>query len=81
MVLMSLKGFSTGSVVKNTPANARDMGSIPGSGRYPWRKKCQPTPVFLPGKSHGQRGLMGYSPLGLRRVRHDLVTKQQQQYH
>ena len=29
-----------------------------------WRRKCQPTlfPVFLPGKSHGQRGLMGYSP-------------------
>ena len=33
--------------------------------------------VFLPGKSHGQRNLVGYSPWG-RRVRHDLVTEQQQ---
>ena len=29
-----------------------------------WRRKWQPTPVFLPGKSHGQRGLVGYSPWG-----------------
>ena len=29
-----------------------------------WRRKRQPTPVFLPGKSHGQRGLVGYSPWG-----------------
>ena len=43
-----------------------------------WRRKRQRTPVFLPGKSHGQRSLAGYSPRG-RRVRHDLVTKQQQQ--
>ena len=33
-------------------------------------------PVFLPGKSHGQRSLVGYSPWGLR-VKHDLATKQQ----
>ena len=36
------------------------------------------TPVFLPGKSHGQRSLAGYSPCDHKRVRHDLVTKQQQ---
>ena len=30
--------------------------------RFPWRRKWQPTPVFLPGKSHGQRSLTGYSP-------------------
>ena len=36
----------------------------------------QPTPVYLPGKSHGQRSLMGYSPWSSRRVKHDLVTKQ-----
>ena len=43
-------------VVKNPPGNAeelRDFGSIPGLGRFPWRRKWQPTPVFLPGKSHG----------------------------
>ena len=32
----------------------------------PWRRKRQPTPVFLPGKSHGQRHLVGYSPWGCR---------------
>ena len=32
--------------------------------KIPWNKKCQPTPVFLPGKSHGQRSLVGYSPWG-----------------
>ena len=30
----------------------------------PWRGTWQPTPVFLPGESHGQRSLVGYSPLG-----------------
>ena len=32
--------------------------------KMPWRRKGQPTPVFLPGKSHGQRSLAGYSPRG-----------------
>ena len=31
-------------------------------GKIPWRRKWQPTPVFLPGESHGQSGLTGYSP-------------------
>ena len=39
--------------------------------KIPWRRKWQPTPVFLPGKSHGQRSLVG------KRVRHDLMTKWQ----
>ena len=50
--------------VKNSPADAENMGSIPGSGRSPWRREWQPTPVFLPGEFHGQRSLVGYSPLG-----------------
>ena len=41
----------------------------------PWRRKWQPTPVFLPGKSHGWRSLAGWSPWGRKRVRHDLATK------
>ena len=41
------------------------------------KKKWQPTPVFLPRKSHGQRSLAGYSPWGHKSVRHDLVTKEQ----
>ena len=32
--------------------------------KVPWRRKWQPTPVFLPGESHGQRTLAGYSPWG-----------------
>ena len=52
-------------VVKNLPTNSgdvRDTGLIPGSGRFPWKRKWQPTPVFLPGESHGQRSLAGYGP-------------------
>ena len=45
--------------------------------RIPWRRKWRPTPVFLPGKFHGQRSLVGYSPWGHKRVRDDLATKQQ----
>ena len=53
-------GFSGGSVLKNPPTNARDTGSVPGLRRFPWRRKWQPTPVFLPGKSHEQKSLEGY---------------------
>ena len=42
------------------------------------RRKWQPIPTFLPGKSHGQKSLTGYSPWRLQRVRHDLETQQQQ---
>ena len=51
-------------VVKNPPANAGDAGSVPGSERFPWRRKWQPTSVFLPGESHEQKSLVGYSPWG-----------------
>ena len=57
------------------------MGSISESGRLPWRRKRQPTPVFLPGKFHGQRSLVGYSPQGHKRVGHSLATKWQQILH
>ena len=53
-----------GSDGKASAYNVGDLGSIPGSGRFPWRRKWQPTPIFLPGKSHGQRKLAGYSPWG-----------------
>ena len=47
-----------------------------GSGSSPWRRKWQPTPVFLPGKSHGQTSLGwgGYSPWDCR-VGHDWMTE------
>ena len=40
------------------------VGSIPGSGRFPWRRAWQPIPVFSPGESDGQRSLAGCSPWG-----------------
>ena len=49
-------------VIKNLPVNAghaRDVGLIPGSGRFPESGKWQPSPIFLPGKFHGQRNLTG----------------------
>ena len=45
-----------------------------------WRRAWHSTPVFLPGEFHGQRSLAGYSPWGFKRLGHNLVTKQQQQY-
>ena len=50
-------------VVKNQPANAGHRFD-PWVGKIPWRRKWQPPPVFLPGKSHGQRSLVDYSPQG-----------------
>ena len=44
--------------------NVGDPGLIPGSGKIPWRRKWLPTPIFLPGKSHGQSRLVGHSPWG-----------------
>ena len=71
-----MEGFPGGSVVNNSPANAGDAGDvglIPGLGRSPGGGK-QHTPVFLLGKSLGQRS---YSPWGHKRIRHDLAMKQQ----
>jgi len=49
-------------------------------GKIPWRRKWQLIPVFVPGKFHGQRSLAGYRPWGCKRIRHDLVTKLQQNH-
>ena len=51
-------------MVKNPPASAGDMGSIPGLGKFPGAGNGKPIPVFLPEKSHGQRSLASYSPWG-----------------
>ena len=69
-------GLPGGSVVENPPANAEGMGSIPGSS--PGDENGNPLHYSLPGKSHGQRSLPGYSPWGCKRVRQDLATEQQQ---
>ena len=53
--------FPGGSDGQESSCNAGDLGSIPG-GEIPWRRAWQPTLVFLPEESHGQRSLVGYSP-------------------
>ena len=58
------------SITENSP-------HIPWVKKIPWRRKWQPTPVFLPGKSDGRRSLVDYSPGGHKKVGHNLVTKQQ----
>ena len=63
-----------GSVVKNSPCQCRRHRRWEFDlwvGKIPWRRKWQPTPVFLPGRSPGQRSLAGCSPWGHKRVRHN----------
>ena len=50
------------SAGKESPCNAGDPGSIPGGRKICWRRDRLPTPVFLPGESHGQWSLSGYGP-------------------
>ena len=60
---ISILAFPGGSVVKNqSPCEFRSHRFDPWVGKIPWRRKWQLTSVFLPGKSHGQRSLVGYSP-------------------
>ena len=60
-----------GLVVKNPPTNGgrhRRYKFDPWVGKIPWRRAWFPTPVFLPGESHGQRSLVGYSPWGCKEM-------------
>ena len=60
-------GFAGGPGGKECTCQCRRHkrpGFDPSVGKIPWRRKWQPTPVFLPGESHGQRSLAGYSPWG-----------------
>ena len=61
---LALSASSRGSGGEDSACNEGDLGSIPGLGRSPGEKKWQPTPVFLPGESHGPRSLVGYSSWG-----------------
>ena len=58
---MTMKGFPGGSEGKESTCDAGDPGLIPELGKSPGGGHG-PTPVFLPGESHGQRSLVGYSP-------------------
>ena len=59
-------------MIKNPPANARDRsGFDPLVGKIPWRRAWQPTLVFLPGESHGQRSLVSTGLQSIGSVGHD----------
>ena len=64
--LTSLVASLVTQKAKNLPAmqEMQETQVHPWVGKIPWRREWQPTPVFLPGESHGQRSLMGYSPRG-----------------
>ena len=57
-------GLSRWCSGKESACQCRRHGFHPWVGKIPWRRKWQPAPVFLPGESHGQRSLAGYSPGG-----------------
>ena len=61
--IILINGFPHSSAGKESACNVGDMGSVP-IRKIPWRRAWQPTAVFLPGESHGQRSLAGYSPWG-----------------
>ena len=58
-------------MVKNPPAKCRRWRRCAfdlWSWKFPWKRKWQPTPAFLPEKFHGERNLVGYSPCGLKEL-------------
>ena len=64
---ITVGGFPGGPVVKTLPASRRHWFHL-WVGKIPWRRKRQPTPILLPGKSHGQRSLAAYSPCGCKEL-------------
>ena len=62
---------------QESTCQCRRLEFHPWVRKIPWRRKWKLTPVFLPGKSHGQRSLAGYSPWGGERVEHNLATNRQ----
>ena len=66
IAIIIINTVNGGAVVKNPPANATDTedSSSISVRKIPWSRKWQPTLVFLSGKFHGERSLVGYSPWG-----------------
>ena len=60
-----IAGFPWWLSRKESTCKTGGCGFYPWVGKIPWRKKWQPIPVFLPGKSHGQRNLGGLPSIGL----------------
>ena len=64
LVILHDYGLPMWLSVKEPTCQSRRCGFNPWVGKILWRRKCQHPPVFLPGKSHGQSSLVGYSPQG-----------------
>ena len=74
-ILIDTLGFPGDASGKESTCQCRRhkrCGFNPRVMKIPWKRKWQPTPVFLPGKSRGQRSLEGYSPWGSQRA--DMYT-------
>ena len=70
-----VKGFPGGSVVKNPPANAGDVGLIPGSGKSPGEGNGSPLQYSCPENSMDREEPGSLWSMGSQRVGHDLATK------
>ena len=74
MALIGLPRWLSG---KESTCQCKRHGFDHWVGKIPWRRKWQPNPAFLPGKSHGQRSLVGYNPCSWKSVRADWALIQQ----
>ena len=68
MFILTSSSFGSGKESAHQCKSWKRLGFHPWVGKIPWKRKWQPTPVFLPGKPHGQRSLMGYSPWGCKEL-------------
>ena len=73
-----LMGFPGGSVGKESAMQGRRRRFNPWVGKIIWRRAWQSTPIFLPGESHGQKSLAGYSPWGCKELEMTEVTEHAQ---
>ena len=70
-VIMGFPGDACGKEPTANAGNVRDVGMIPGLWKIPWRRALQPTPVFLPGESYGQKSLVVAVHRVAKSVRHN----------
>ena len=77
--LVSNLGFPGGSLAKNSPVSAGDMGSIPGSGRFPGEGNGSPLQYSCLGNPMDRGAWQGDTPWCHKRVRHELATNNNKQ--
>ena len=78
---MSFPGGASGKEPDCQCRRLKRCGFDPWVGEIPWRREWQPTPVFFPGESHGQKILVGSGSIGLQSIRHkQLGTNTQMDY-